>query len=89
MPIDLLIIDTLPVGLDIKVPIDLMLPVKIPISTSAKVSFPNDIPVVGNIPISLTIPVDIPLTETDLAPYFLKIASGLRGLTKLNDKNMD
>jgi len=83
VPVDLLVIDTLPVGLNIKVPVDIMFPVKIPVHTTATVSFPNPIPVVGNIPVSLTIPVDIPLSETDLAPYFIKIGKGLRGLTKL------
>ena len=85
VPVNLLIIDTLPVGLNIKVPVDVLLPVRIPVNTTATVSFPNPVPIVGNIPVSLTIPVDIPLSETDLAPYFINIAEGLRGLTKLSE----
>lgn len=89
VPVDLLIIDTLPVGLNLKVPVTLMLPVRIPVKTNAKVSFPESIPVTGEIPVSLSIPVDIPLSETSLEPYFTRIAKGLKELTKLNAKKSD
>lgn len=84
VPVDLLIIDTLDVGLNIKVPVKVNLPVRIPVRTKATVSFPEAISVVGDLPVSLTIPVDIPLSETKLAPCFIKIANGLRGLIDLN-----
>ncbi len=60
-----------------------MVPVRIPVNTTAKVSFPEAIPVVGTIPVAITIPADIPLTKTTLAGYFIQLARGLRGLTSL------
>lgn len=84
VPIDMLIIDTLPVGLDMKIPVDLMVPIHIPLHTTARVSFTGPMPVDAKIPIELTIPVDIPLEETSLAKYFKKMAKGLRGLTTLS-----
>ena len=84
VPVDLLIIDTLAVGLNIRVPVDIKLPVRIPVNTTAEVSFPNFVPVTGDIPVSLKIPVDIALSETALALYLTNIAKGLRGLIKLN-----
>ena len=86
VPIDLLIIDTLAVGLSIKVPVNVMVPVRIPVNTTAKVSFPEAIPVAGTIPVAITIPADIPLAETTLAGYFIKLAQGLRGLTSLKNR---
>ena len=38
VPVDLLIIDTLPVGLSLKIPVDLDVPV-LPLKTKAKISF--------------------------------------------------
>ena len=84
VPIDMLIIDTLPVGLSMKIPIDLMVPVNIPLETSALIQFDEAMSVDAEIPIELTIPVDIPLEETSLAYYFKKMAEGLKGLTKLS-----
>ena len=89
LPVDLVIIDTLPVGLSIKVPVNLKVPVRIPISTIANISFPNRISVVSDIPVSLNVPIDVALSDTDLAPYFKKIADGLRGLTKINSTEHD
>lgn len=84
VPIEMLIIDTLPVGLSMSIPVDLMVPIRIPLHTTATVSFGDAMPINANIPITLTIPVDIPLEETSLAFYFRKMAKGLRGLTKLS-----
>lgn len=84
IPIDMLVIDTLPIGIEMSIPVDLMVPVKIPIKQSAKISFNGPMPVDATIPISMKIPVDIPLEETSLAKYFRKLASGLRGLTSTN-----
>jgi hypothetical protein len=84
VPIDMLIIDTLPVGLSMKIPVDVMVPVKIPLKSTARITFSQAMPVNAEIPIKLTIPVDIPLSETSLAIYFRKMAEGLRGLTKLS-----
>ena len=84
VPVDLLIIDTLPVGLSMKIPVDLMVPIRIPLHTKATVTFGNAMPIDADIPITLTIPVDIPLEETSLAFYFKKMAKGLKGLTKLS-----
>jgi hypothetical protein len=84
VPIDLLIIDTLPVGLSMKIPVDLMVPIRIPLHTKATVTFGEAMPIVADIPITLTIPVDIPLEETSLAYYFKKMAAGLKGLTVLS-----
>lgn len=84
VPIDMLIVDTLPVGLDMKIPVDLMVPINIPLHTTATVSFSGPMPVDAKIPIELTIPVDIPLEATSLAKYFKKMAKGLRGLTTLS-----
>lgn len=91
VPIDMLIIDTLPVGLDMKIPVNVMVPVKLPIKQQAKITFNGAMPVDANIPITLTIPVDIPLKETSLALYFRKLAVGLKGLTNLSleDVNLD
>ncbi len=84
VPIDMLIIDTLPVGLSLRIPVDLMIPVKIPLKSSALITFDEPMAVDANIPIQLTIPVDIPLEETSLAYYFRKMAKELRGLTKVS-----
>jgi len=84
VPVDLLIIDTLPVGLSMKIPVDLMVPIRIPLHTNATVTFGDAMPVNADIPITLTIPVDIPLEETSLAYYFKKMAAGLKGLTVLS-----
>lgn len=83
VPIDLLIVDTLPIGLSMRIPVDLMVPIKIPIHSTAKIHFTGPMAVDAKIPIKLTIPVNIPLEETSLAAYFRKMAEGLRGLTKL------
>ncbi|MDC0338118.1 hypothetical protein OAN33_01140 [Flavobacteriales bacterium] len=84
VPVDLLIIDTLPVGLSMKIPVDLMVPIRIPLHTKATVTFGEAMPIVADIPITLTIPVDIPLEETSLAFYFKKMAAGLKSLTLLS-----
>jgi len=84
VPIDMLIVDTLPVGLDMKIPVDVMVPVKIPLRSSARISFSDAMPVNAEIPITLTIPVDIPLQETTLAKYFESMAGQLKGLTELS-----
>ena len=84
VPVDLLIVDTLPVGLSMKIPVDLMVPIRIPLHTKATVTFGEAMPIVADIPITLTIPVDIPLEETSLAFYFKKMAAGLKGLTELS-----
>jgi hypothetical protein len=83
----MLIVDTLPVGLSMKIPVDLMVPVNIPLKTSALIKFDEAMSVDAEIPIQLDIPVDIPLEETSLAYYFKKMAAGLKGLTKLSDDN--
>jgi hypothetical protein len=84
IPIDMIIVDTLPVGLQMRIPVDLEIPVKIPIRSTAKVSFKEAMPVEAKIPIQMSIPVDIPMEETSLAEYFRKMAEGMRGLTKLS-----
>ena len=61
--------------------------VNIPLKTSARIQFDDAMSVDAEIPVKLTIPVDIPLEETSLAYYFKKMAEGLKGLTKLSDKN--
>jgi len=81
IPIDMLIIDTLPIGIEMSIPVDVMVPVKIPLKQSARISFNGPMPVDATIPITMKIPVDIPLEETSLAKYFRKLASGLKGLT--------
>ncbi|MDP3445806.1 MAG: hypothetical protein Q8T08_23345, partial [Ignavibacteria bacterium] len=72
IPIDMLIVDTLPIGVQLKIPINLMVPVEIPLKTTAKISFSEPMPVNGIIPLALSIPVDIPLNETDLVVYLKK-----------------
>jgi hypothetical protein len=84
IPIDMLIIDTMPVGLDMMIPVDVMVPVRIPLKSTAKITFNEGMPVEAMIPINLSIPVDIPLSKTPLAAYFIKMAGQLRGLTKLS-----
>jgi len=84
IPIDMLIIDTLPIGIEMNIPVDLMVPVKIPIKQTARISFNDPMPVDAMIPISLSIPIDIPLESTSLAKYFRKLAVGLKGLTSTN-----
>lgn len=84
IPIDLLIIDTLPIGIQMRIPVNLDIPIKIPIHSTAKVSFNEAMPVDGAIPIEMKIPVDIPLSETALSTYFLKMAKGLKGLMSLS-----
>ena len=81
IPIDMLIIDTLPIGIKMSIPVDVMVPVKIPIKQTARIGFNGPMPVDAMIPISMTIPVDIPLEQTSLAKYFRKLAKGLKGLT--------
>ena len=84
VPIDMLIIDTLPVGLAIKIPVDLKVPIKIPLQSSALITFDEAMAVDATIPIELSIPVDIPLEETSLSFYFKKLAKQLRGLTRIS-----
>lgn len=83
IPLDMVIIDTLPVGLDIRIPVDVKVPVRIPLNTTAKVSFLDSIPVEGAIPIKLDVPIDIPLEETSLAKSFRQMAKGMRNLTRV------
>lgn len=83
VPIDMLIIDTLPVGLSLRIPVDVMVPVRIPLKTSAKVSFSESMPIDANIPIKINVPIDIPLKATSLANYFKRMAKGMRNLTKV------
>lgn len=83
VPIDMLIVDTLPVGLDMRIPVDLTVPIRIPLHTSAKVSFSESMPIDANIPVALTVPIDIPLKETSLAAYFKRMAKGMRNFTKI------
>lgn len=83
VPIDMLIIDTLPVGLSMRIPVDVMVPVRIPLKTSARVSFSEKMPINANIPININVPIDIPLKETSLAGYFKRMAKGMRNLTKV------
>ncbi len=83
IPVDMLIIDTLPIGIEMRIPVDVMVPVKIPIKQQARITFNGPMPVDAMIPISLNIPVDIPLETTSLAKYFRKLAKGLRGLTSM------
>ena len=45
VPIDMIVIDTLPVGLSMKIPVDLNVPVRIPLKTSALISFDGPLPV--------------------------------------------
>ncbi|MCB9196080.1 MAG: hypothetical protein H6598_07625 [Flavobacteriales bacterium] len=89
VPVDMLIIDTLPVGLDMKIPVNVMVPVSMPIKQQAKITFNGAMPVDAQIPITLTIPVDIPLSETSLAVYFRKLAAGLKGLTNMSLEDVD
>jgi hypothetical protein len=91
VPIDMIIIDTLPVGLSMRIPVDVMVPVRLPIKQTAKITFNGAMPVDAMIPITLTIPVDIPLSETSLSVYFKKLAKGLKGLTNLSleDEDLD
>ena len=84
VPIDMLIIDTLPVGLNMRIPVDVMVPVRIPLKTSAKVSFSESMPIDANIHININVPINIPLRETTLAGYFKRMATGMRNLTKTN-----
>ncbi len=84
IPIDMLIIDTLPIGIEMSIPVDVMVPVKIPIKQAARISFTGPMPVDAMIPIEMNIPVDIPLEETSLAFYFRKLAKGLKGLTSMS-----
>lgn len=84
IPIDLLIVDTLPIGLQMKIPVDLMIPIHLPIKSHAKIRFDGPMPVNAKVPLEMTIPVDIPLEETSLAEYFIKMAEGLRGMTRLS-----
>ena len=84
VPINLLVVDTLPIGLSMKIPVDLMIPIKIPIRSNAKIHFDGPMPVDARIPLKMKIPVDIPLEETSLAEYFKKMAEGLKGLTELS-----
>lgn len=85
VPVDLLIIDTLPVGLSLRIPVDLDVPVQIPIKTKAKISFNGPLPVDASVPIELAIPVDIPLEHTSLSSYFKKLGISLRNLPKLQE----
>lgn len=83
IPIDMTVIDTMPVGLDMKIPVNLMVPVRIPLKTTAKISFIETLPFEADIPVELNVPVDIPLNETAMGNYLKQVAEGMRGLTKL------
>ena len=84
VPIDMLIVDTLPVGLAMKIPVDLKVPIKIPLKSSALITFDDAMAVDAVSPIELSVPVDIPLEETSLSFYFKKLAKQLRGLTRMS-----
>lgn len=83
IPIDMTVIDTMPVGLDMKIPVNLMVPVRIPLKTTAKISFIETLPFEADIPVELNVPVDIPLSETAMGNYLKQVAEGMRGLTKM------
>ena len=50
---DMIVIDTLPVGLSMKIPVDLNVPVRIPLKTTALISFDGPLPVDAEIPIEI------------------------------------
>ena len=87
VPVDLLIIDTLPVGLSLKIPVDINVPVEIPLKTKAKISFDGPLPVDADVPIKLSIPVDIPLESTSLSIYFKELGKRLRNLPKIREED--
>ncbi|MES2800502.1 MAG: hypothetical protein V4638_10840 [Bacteroidota bacterium] len=84
VPLDMVVIDTMPIGLVMKIPVDIKVPIRLPIKQTAKIGFSGALPVDTQVPIKMVIPVDIPLEETSLAAYFRKMAHGLRGLTKMS-----
>lgn len=83
IPIDMNVIDSMAVDLDMKIPVNLMVPVRIPLQTTARISFIETLPFEADIPVKLNVPVDIPLNETAMGSYLKKVAKGMKGLTKL------
>ena len=73
MPVDLLIIDTLPVGSSLRISVDLDLAVKIPTKTKAMIWFNGPLLVDASIRVELAITVDIPLEHASFASYFKKL----------------
>jgi hypothetical protein len=82
IPIDMKIRDSMALGLEMKIPVNLMVPVKIPLHTTARISFFETLPFKATIPIELDVPVDIPLNETAMGDYLKKVAKGMKELTK-------
>ena len=74
IPIDMKIIDSMPLDLNMKIPVNVMVP--------AKISFIETLPFQADIPIKLDVPVDIPLNETAMGDYLKKVSKGMRELTK-------
>lgn len=82
IPIDMNIIDSMPLDLNMKIPVNIMVPVRIPLKTTAKISFIETLPFQADIPIKLDVPVNIPLNETAMGDYLKKVSKGMKELTK-------
>jgi len=80
IPIRLNINDSLPVNLDLVIPIDQKAKIDYLIKNSALISFPQKIRIKGMVPIHLKIPIQIPLSKTVLKKYLDSTASNLNNI---------
>ncbi|RYD58394.1 MAG: hypothetical protein EOP56_05630 [Sphingobacteriales bacterium] len=77
IPVRLDIDEQIPVALNLNVPIEQVVPLELPIKSTAKVSFPEQLHIVGMIPVKMEVPIRIPLAETPLKKHLDKAADHL------------
>jgi len=80
IPIRLNINDSLPVNLNLVIPIDQKAKIEYLIKNSALISFPQKLRIKGMIPIHLKIPIQIPLSKTVLKKYLDSTATNLNNI---------
>jgi hypothetical protein len=80
IPIRLNINDSLPVNLDLVIPINQNAKIDYLIKNSALIGFPQKLHIKGVIPVHLKIPVQIPLSKTVLKKYLDSTASNLNNI---------
>jgi len=77
IPVQIQIVDTLPIALKLTVPVDQVINLNMAIKSQAQVRFPTRFKISGKVPIHLRVPVLIPIASTPLKNYLDKTADDL------------
>ena len=84
IPVQFPISETLPVEIAWTIPVDLQIPVNLPVETEVLVPINQTIPISIEVPVVLDVPIDIPIGETPLGEFLLRLGEQLRQITRLN-----